>query len=295
LTPTTALPTHETALPEPTIHFVSGLPRTGSTLLMNLLAQNPAHHVTPTSGLIHLLRAVMERWPQCKEFQAEGLSSVKPRVESGLRALMHGYFDKQMRERKTVFDKSRGWLFYIEQVEQILGRPIKVITLLRDVRAIVASWEKIYRRRGVEYQYPEQADLGAIVTAEERARFALRGDQGTGRSIARLRDAIQRCPDRLLLVPYETFTAQPAKALTAIHDFLGLTRFDYDPQHVQQVTQEDDNYLGRDLHGIRPAVTPQSDKPWKGILPEPLCEEIAAQYADLNALAAAGIQRGDAL
>lgn len=282
-------------MPEPAIHFVSGLPRTGSTLLMNLLAQNPAHHVTPTSGLIHLVNAVMERWPQLQEFQAEGLANVKPRVESGLRGLMHGFFERPLREEKTVFDKSRGWLFYIEQIEQILGSPIKVITLVRDVRAIVASWEKIYRRRGVEYRYPENADLGPIVTVEDRARFALLSNQVTGRSIARLRDALQRCPDRLLLVPYETLTARPAETLAAIHDFLGLARFDYDPQHVQQVTQEDDNYVGRDLHAIRPAVAPQADEPWQGILPEPLCEEIDAQYADVNALAAAGIQRGDAL
>ncbi len=34
-----------------TIHFVSGLPRAGSTLLMNVLAQNPRIHSTATSGL----------------------------------------------------------------------------------------------------------------------------------------------------------------------------------------------------------------------------------------------------
>ena len=36
------------------LFFVSGLPRAGSTILVNLLGQNPAHHVTPTSGMIEL-------------------------------------------------------------------------------------------------------------------------------------------------------------------------------------------------------------------------------------------------
>jgi len=34
-----------------TVHFVSGLPRSCSTLLCNLLAQNPRVHATPTSPL----------------------------------------------------------------------------------------------------------------------------------------------------------------------------------------------------------------------------------------------------
>jgi sulfotransferase len=31
------------------IHFINGMPRSGSTLLCNILAQNPKFHVTPTS------------------------------------------------------------------------------------------------------------------------------------------------------------------------------------------------------------------------------------------------------
>jgi sulfotransferase len=34
------------------IFFNSTLPRSGSTLLQNIMGQNPEFHVTPTSGLI---------------------------------------------------------------------------------------------------------------------------------------------------------------------------------------------------------------------------------------------------
>ena len=64
------------------LQFVSGLPRSGSTLLMNLLGQNPAHHVTPTSGLIHLMRGLIGTWADHKEFQSQGLEHVKPNVLS---------------------------------------------------------------------------------------------------------------------------------------------------------------------------------------------------------------------
>ena len=37
-------------------HFISGLPRSGSTLLANLLAQNPRFHSTATSGILNGMR-----------------------------------------------------------------------------------------------------------------------------------------------------------------------------------------------------------------------------------------------
>ena len=48
----------------PQIAFQSSLPRSGSTLLSNIVGQNPNFHVTPTSGLLDLLyddwRAIQE-------------------------------------------------------------------------------------------------------------------------------------------------------------------------------------------------------------------------------------------
>ncbi|MCH7726722.1 MAG: hypothetical protein IH991_09615 [Planctomycetes bacterium] len=68
------------------LHFASGLPRSGATLLMNLLGQNPAHRVTPTSGLIELFVTVKDNWTKFVEFKAEGLEKVK------LRGMVYGYF-----------------------------------------------------------------------------------------------------------------------------------------------------------------------------------------------------------
>jgi len=54
----------------PTIHFISGLPRSGSTLLANLLAQNPRYHSTATSGILEILFQVRNNWDKVAEFRA---------------------------------------------------------------------------------------------------------------------------------------------------------------------------------------------------------------------------------
>ena len=267
------------------LFFISGLPRSGSTLFVNLLGQNPAHHVGPTSGLIHLVRSVQTRWPKCQEFRAQGLENAKPYVLRGLRGLIEGFYESQFAEGKTVFDKSRGWVQYVELVESILEREIRLIVMIRDVRSIAASWEKLFRRRGIEFKTPRGTST-AMDTVTARAERILSPKQVVGRSLNRVRDCLARCPDRLVLVPYIEFTTNPVRAMADVHSALGLPAFDYDPDHVEQITHEDDNHLGADLHTIRPKIAPQSPTPWKDILPEEVAEKIAEEYADLNKLAA---------
>ncbi len=266
--------------------FVSGLPRSGSTLMMNLLGQNPSHHVTPTSGLIHLMRHLLIQWPQVKEFRAAGLDAIKPSVQSAIRGMIYGFYEEPFAAGQTVFDKSRGWLHYVEPLEQILGRRVRIVTMVRDVRAIVASFEKIYRNRGLEYRHPSGLESPETFTAARRARHALRPDRVTGRSVLRVRDALARCRDRLVIVPYAHFTAHPQETMAAVHAALGLPAFTYDPQNVQQITSEDDSVNGMDLHSIRKAIEPSPPEPWRDYLPDKVSEKIAARYADLNELAA---------
>src|SRR4051812_10062618 len=103
------------------IIFNSSLPRSGSTLLQNILGQNPSFHVTPTSGLIELVVGIRDRWADQIEFRAQPQELVLPRIVGAMRGLIEGFYKNELREGRIVVDKSRGWLAYIELLEQILG------------------------------------------------------------------------------------------------------------------------------------------------------------------------------
>lgn len=264
------------------IFFVSGLPRSGSTLLMNLLGQNPNHYVTPTSGLIELFVRIKNQWKDCLEFKAEGYDKVKPRVEGSLGGILTGYFRKELAEDKVCFDKSRGWLQYIEDVENCLGRKIKVLVTVRDPRDILASFEKLYRNRGIEYHYPVGKEFFQAQTVVGRAENLLLDGSVVGITINRLRDAILRgVRDRLVLIPYHSLTNHPKETLNAIHNQLGLEPFDYDPDNVDQITVEDDLVHGIDLHKIQSKVLPGKTETWRGILPDQYAFQVGNRYADI--------------
>ena len=44
------------------IYFLSGLPRSGSTVLAALLQQHPDMHTTATSSLLHLILGTLKAW-----------------------------------------------------------------------------------------------------------------------------------------------------------------------------------------------------------------------------------------
>ena len=266
------------------IFFVSGLPRAGSTLLMNLLGQNPAHHVTPTSGVIELFITIQKQWPNFIEFRSEGLEKVKPRIGPAMRGVMEGYFEEHLKQNKIVFDKSRGWLQYIEDVEQAFGEKAWVIVPIRDVREILASFEKLYRKRDISWRYPVGEMYFQSQTAVDRSELLLAPGGVVGIAINRLRDVIQRISDRLILVPFNSLTEDPKGVMKAIHDVLKLPDFEYDPTDVKQITHEDDTWHGMDLHIIRPNVKPTPPEPWKGVLPDEYITAIGQRYADVNQL-----------
>lgn len=123
---------------EKTYYFVAGMPRSGSTLLCNILAQNPRFHVTGTSGIMDIMFGVRNSWDNLIEFKAAPNEAAKVRV---LRGILDSYYSNE--ERPVVFDKCRGWLSLIEMAEMVLGHNAKILVPVRDIRDVLASFEKL--------------------------------------------------------------------------------------------------------------------------------------------------------
>ncbi|WP_435020423.1 sulfotransferase family protein [Tundrisphaera sp. TA3] len=263
---------------EPTIHLISGMPRSGSTLLGNILAQNPRFHATATSGIVDVLFGVRNHWDQLGAFKAmpdrAECEAAKLRVLRGILAAYHGECGKPV-----VFDKSRSWLAYLEMAEAVLGRPAKVLVPVRDLRDVLASFELLWRASaGTGQGEAEAAHFFEFQTVEGRCAVWTRGDQPVGLAFNRIKDALQRgFRDRMHFVRFEELTRDPARTLDAIYRFLGEDPFPHDFDRVEQATREDDRAYGPfDLHRIRSRVEPVAPR-WPGVL-----GQAAAPYAGIE-------------
>lgn len=270
---------------EKTVHFVSGMPRSGSTLLCNILAQNPRFHATGTSGIVDVLYAARNIFSTSTPFLAMKEEVLDRKTINVFKGILQGFFADV--ENPVCFEKSRGSEAHMEMFEAILGRRPKVICCVRDVREVLASFEKLYHKTRATRQIPDEritradglSNFWTFETCVQRCQWLLKNDGGiVGTPINRIREAPLRgwrvstadtsnkdCD--ILFVDYETLTCKTKRVMEDIYEFLDEDYYAHDFQNVQQVTFEDDLvHVYKDLHKIRPVVKSQ-ESTWTKILP----------------------------
>jgi sulfotransferase len=243
-----------------TIYFLAGLPRSGSTLLANILLQNPAVHVTATSGICDMLVQVRNGWDRNDAFQAMDRATSEKVKGNVLRAMLQAYFGHV--ERPICIDKNRYWAEFLEMAAELVGGRdrVKVLVTVRDLRDVVASFEKLYRKTSALGQLPQEANMALkFKTALGRAEIFIDDAQPVGRAYNAIRDAVTRgWYDRMHFIDFEDLTRHPKRTLDGIYRFLEVKPHAHEFDRVEQATVEDDFVYGfKDLHVIRAKVEPQ--------------------------------------
>jgi sulfotransferase len=250
-------------------HFVAGLPRSGSTVLCNILAQNPRFRSDGvTSGLLDLLVSVRDNWEQVLAFKNWDVPETRKRV---MREMFFSFFADS--DHPVVFDKSRGWVAHIEMIETLLGSEVKILVPVRDMQAIIASWEKLWRKN--KDLAPSNIPLASVQTVEERAKFWSSPTEPTGWAYLAIKDAIQRgFESRMLFIEFERLAHSPEHQMKRIYDFLGEDYFRHDFENIEQRNLEKDPMPWmKDLHKIRRKLEPLTSD-WQRVL-GPATENLA--------------------
>ena len=254
------------------------MPRAGSTLLQNILAQNPAFYVTPTSGLLELIFGARLNYTNSAEFKAQDSAAIKRAFLAFCRAGMEAYF-AALTEKPYVVDKSRGWGVHFDLLQMIFNEEPKIICMVRDLRQILSSLEKKFRQNPDKYRPVENhANLSGTTTLK-RALLSLQSAP-VGLALDRLLEVHQRgWARKILFVRFEDLTTQPAVVMQNIYAYLGVPEFAHNFDKVAQVTQEDDAVFGiPGLHEIRSKVEPlQSD--YLDVLGRDAVRHLQQQYA----------------
>lgn len=240
--------------------LTAGLPRSGSTLLQNILGQNPRFYSTPTSGLVDVLVQTRNMWTQNEIIKAWDREKRETMLADVMKSIVDGYFTHAGTD--VCFDKSRGWCEYLEIAGVVCGGRdnVRCIVTVRDVRDVCASFEKLYRKTTVSRQVAQEMGDASLrmKTAAGRVSVWLDNHQPVGRSILAVRDAVTRgWRAQMLFVEFDDLTNKPKDTLERIYQFIGEDRFAHDFKNVEMVTSENDDVHGfKDLHVIRKEVLP---------------------------------------
>lgn len=233
------------------IHFISRLPRSGSTLLAALLRQNPRFHAGVTSPVGSLFAALLRQMSQENE-TAVFVDDDQRRWL--LRACFDAYYSG-IHPEKLVFDTCRGWTTRLPALVELFP-DLRMICCVRYPAWIVDSVERLIRRNKFEPSKIFNFNPGGTVYS--RADGLSSGTGMLGFAFNALREAIYgEHSDRLLLVRYEILTSNPLGTLAAIYGLIGEPLFSHDEQHMEPdyAAMEFDARLGAPrLHEVGSAV-----------------------------------------
>lgn len=252
-------------------HFISGLPRSGSTLLAALLRQNPRFHAGMTSPVGSLLVAMLNQFSAGSEFGPVLTQAQRKRLLGGL--FTNYYADHA--DRDVIFDTSRLWCSKMPAVLDLFPQA-KVIACVRNVAWVMDSIEKLYRANPYENTklFGDDTERNTVYS---RVETLAQRNRLVGFAWAALKDAFYGEHARsLLVVEYDLLAQSPERVLRLVYDFLEEPWYAHDFNDIQYDAPEFDDALGlKGLHTVRPKIALQ---PRATILPPDLFE----QYANLS-------------
>lgn len=265
-----------------TIYLLSGLPRSGSTLLLNILAQNSEIEVSGTSGLYEIVHAMRQTFTKSTAITAQPEEEMNFRFRNMCREAIKGWMMSKQDGASIYIDKSRAWPAYYEFFKD-LAFDVKTIITIRDLRGVLSSMEKLYRKNSLRVD-PVINTSDLPLTTEERVK-TWGGGVPVGSSANLIRDIFSRkIQDDFIFVRYEDLTINPEKELEQIYQYLGLDSYEHELDNIRQVTKEDDRLHGIPaLHDIEPVMRTGIED-WNDVLGGELCQKIingAPWYYDL--------------
>lgn len=233
---------------------MAGFPRAGSTLLANILAQNPKLYPSPTSGLIASFINLRDNWKQNDIYKSSGEDYIIPKIKGSLKYMLIGHYERQIEKGQMPIDKNRGWTGLLDTLDEVFGCKVQIIYPIRHIGDCVISMEKVNRKSSI-ISHGDNGNWLNEKTTVGRAENFLKDDGIFGQPIVSLREAIYRKEHtRFIFVPYNDMLTYPHETFNRIYDQLGMEKFTHDFENVKQVLFEQDMHHGfapNSLHKIR--------------------------------------------
>jgi sulfotransferase len=248
--------------------FISGLPRSGSTLLSAILRQNPEFYAdisSPVQGLVASTINVITGSESNHLIDEDRRKSI-------LRAMFNAYYDAV--EPPTVFDTSRGWTSKTSLLKALYPQT-KIICCVRDLPWILDSFERIAAKNSLWNASLTDDESSQTVTTRCDALMDVKKAGQVVKPYYFLEEGLLLNPDMIMLVEYESLCKQPESVMRELYGFIGKPYFAHDFKNVEYDNEVYDKALNmKSLHTVRKQVTWQ-ERP--SILPKSVWEKYAGK------------------
>jgi sulfotransferase len=230
------------------IHFISGLPRSGSTLLSAILRQNPAFHAAMSGPLCGMFVALQKSMGPRNEYSMFVDDEQRSRVLSGMVA---SYY-QHLSQKSLIFDTNRAWTAHMSALA-LLFPSARVICCLRSPAWILDSVERRVQSAPfpVEKMFPGDSGENVYTRCEHLLKKGF-----LAAPLQNLRQAwFGENAHRLIAIRYNSLTEDAAGVIGRLYELLNQPPYPHDFENVEYEASEFDEKLGMPgLHTVRRRV-----------------------------------------
>ena len=256
-----------------TYFFLSGLPRSGITLLGAILEQNPDIYVGATSPVLEFLVNFDNIFKFNKTYHAFPKEDFRVRTISRIPDDWYSDVDKPI-----IIDKNHGWTGAISYAELFSGN-IKIICTVRSILEILSSWIILNRKSPDSFIDKELKSLNFALTDDYRCDLLMRKNHGNvEQSLYALKKGLTEHPNCLHLIEYDDLINNTENIINGIYRFLELPIYKHNYDNIEHINLENDLSHGMpEMHKVKPTISRSENNPL-----DILSERIIKKYSDLE-------------
>jgi sulfotransferase len=261
-----------------TRHFigVAGLPRAGSTLLCQLLAEHPQIHSDGYSSPLCSILLRLRHGVSDDDFFLSQLDIDFERGYEHLRAATQAFVRAWHHDcdKPVVVDKNRGWLRNFEYLLAV-EPDARLIVCVRELGQVFGSVEDQHQRT-ILIDFPDHtANHDRYGRAD--TLFAKDGVIGNPlRAIEAIQDLPAAVQQRIHIIAYEHMMRDPVAAIADVHRWIGLEPHRFDPRRLTVRPHESDSHY---RHKYPHRQLPSIEAPPVHPIPARIQGEIERTYA----------------
>ena len=231
------------------VNIISGLPRSGSTVLSSILNQNPNFLAGVADNTHEIIHATC-----LASSNPIGISLLnEERRLDILRGIFEGYY--KFSSAETVFNSSRSWCSDIALITKLYPE-VKIICCVRDIFWILNSFEMLYRKNPTIYSHTT-SQLPFLSSVYYRCHANMDEYSGVlGKALASMKTAFySEFRNNIFVVEYDNLTKFPEITMRKIYEFIEQPYFKHDFNSVDISYDELDlAFQSANLHTVRKRV-----------------------------------------
>jgi sulfotransferase len=236
--------------------FLSGLPRTGSTLLGTLLSQHSLIYSSSTSIVRDLILNVKNY--HLGDFPYFDVKDVNSPVWEIMRGILYNAYEHI--DKPIIVEKDRGWSKDVLFAQELIKKKPKIISPVRPITEILSSFillsEKIAHTSRID-----ETVLEYRRELNHQNRCRVLWEKYIYRSWRSLKSGYEYAPECFLMLDYNDIVNHPIKTMNQIYKFLDIDAGEIQTENITNTSPENDCIYGLPgLHDLRPQVKRTSPK-----------------------------------